>query len=44
LVFCQRVMGALGGSVRVDSTWGQGATVTLFFPDFSPAQPPEEQP
>jgi two-component system, response regulator PhcR len=43
LVFCQRVMGALSGSVRVDSTWGQGATVTLFFPDFSNTRSPEEQ-
>jgi two-component system response regulator PhcR len=44
LVFCQRVLVALGGSVRVDSTWGYGATVTLLFPDFSPAPSPEEQP
>jgi two-component system, response regulator PhcR len=44
LVFCQRVMGALGGSVRVDSIWGQGASVTLFFPEFPSAHPSEEQP
>jgi signal transduction histidine kinase len=43
-VFCQRVMGALGGSVRVDSIWGQGASVTLFFPEFPSAHPSEEQP
>lgn len=32
LLFCQRVMRSLGGSVEVCSTPGQGATVRLFFP------------
>jgi two-component system response regulator PhcR len=32
LLFCHRVMSALGGSVEVQSTPGQGATVRLHFP------------
>ncbi|WBY01992.1 hybrid sensor histidine kinase/response regulator [Ramlibacter tataouinensis] len=31
LMFCQRVMQAAGGSVRIDSTEGAGTTVTLEF-------------
>jgi two-component system response regulator PhcR len=31
LVFCQRVMSSLGGSVAVRSEPGQGATITLYF-------------
>lgn len=32
LVFCQRVMSTLGGAMEVQSTLGQGAVVTLYFP------------
>lgn len=32
LLFCQRVMRSLGGSVELRSSPGQGATVRLFFP------------
>jgi two-component system response regulator PhcR len=32
LVFCQRVMSTLGGAMQVQSTLGQGAEVTLYFP------------
>jgi two-component system response regulator PhcR len=31
LMFCQRVMLSLGGTVEIASTLGEGATVTLFF-------------
>lgn len=31
LMFCQRVMQAINGSIQVQSTPGDGATVTLFF-------------
>jgi two-component system response regulator PhcR len=31
LVFCRRVMESIGGSIELDSTIGQGATVSLFF-------------
>ncbi|HVE54427.1 MAG TPA: hybrid sensor histidine kinase/response regulator [Ramlibacter sp.] len=31
LMFCQRVMQALNGSIQVESTLGAGAAVTLFF-------------
>lgn len=31
LMFCQRVMQAINGSIRVDSVVGEGACVTLFF-------------
>lgn len=31
LMFCQRVMHAIGGSIEVQSTLGEGASVTLFF-------------
>jgi len=38
LMFCQRVMQAINGSIRVDSAPGDGATVTLFFqPQGSPS-------
>ena len=32
LVFCQRIMATLGGAMEVQSTLGQGAVVTLYFP------------
>lgn len=32
LVFCQRVVSTLGGAMEVQSTLGQGAVVTLYFP------------
>lgn len=32
LLFCQRVMGSLGGAVELSSTPGQGAIVRLYFP------------
>ncbi|WP_332741684.1 hybrid sensor histidine kinase/response regulator [Hydrogenophaga sp.] len=32
LLFCQRVMTTLGGDIAVQSTLGQGTTVTLYFP------------
>jgi two-component system response regulator PhcR len=31
LMFCQRVMQAINGTIEVQSTLGEGATVTLFF-------------
>ncbi|HZY15128.1 MAG TPA: hybrid sensor histidine kinase/response regulator [Ramlibacter sp.] len=31
LMFCQRVMQAIGGSIKVQSTLGEGAAVTLYF-------------
>ena len=31
LMFCQRVMQAIGGSIEVQSTLGEGAAVTLYF-------------
>jgi two-component system response regulator PhcR len=31
LMFCRRVMESIGGEIEVESDWGQGATVTLFF-------------
>jgi two-component system response regulator PhcR len=31
LMFCQRVMQALNGSIRVESTLGEGAAISLFF-------------
>lgn len=31
LMFCQRVMQAINGAIRVDSVVGEGAAVTLFF-------------
>jgi len=31
LMFCQRVMNAAGGSVRLESTVGEGTTVILQF-------------
>jgi two-component system, response regulator PhcR len=33
LVFCQRVMLTLGGNMKVQSTLGAGAMVSLYFPD-----------
>ena len=35
LVFCQRVMSTLGGAMGVQSTLGEGAVVTLYFPNAS---------
>jgi len=32
VLFCQRVMTSLGGSIEIRSTLGQGATVLLYFP------------
>jgi two-component system, response regulator PhcR len=38
LMFCQRVMQAINGSIRVESTVGEGTVVTLFFqPQGSPS-------
>jgi two-component system, response regulator PhcR len=38
LMFCQRVMQAINGSIRVESTLGEGTLVTLFFqPQGSPS-------
>ena len=41
LLFCQRVMGSLGGSVEVRSHLGQGTSVVLHFP-FAQDTPVEE--
>jgi two-component system response regulator PhcR len=38
LLFCQRVMTSLGGSVSVASVPGQGTTITLHFPFTEPHQ------
>jgi two-component system, response regulator PhcR len=43
LVFCQRVMSTLGGAMEVQSTLGQGAVVTLYFP-LGPQKTNKEQP
>ncbi|GAA6142993.1 hybrid sensor histidine kinase/response regulator [Hydrogenophaga sp. 5NK40-0174] len=40
VLFCQRVMSSLGGSVDVRSTLGQGTAVTLYFPQ-ADAGPPD---
>ncbi|MCY1378024.1 Adaptive-response sensory-kinase SasA [compost metagenome] len=42
LLFCQRVMTTLGGDIAVQSTLGQGTTVTLYFPP-SPDDTPVEE-
>jgi signal transduction histidine kinase len=31
MIFCNRVMRSLKGSLKIESTWGQGTTVTLCF-------------
>jgi two-component system response regulator PhcR len=36
LMFCQRVMQTLNGSIDIQSTLGQGTAVTLFFQQFPP--------
>jgi two-component system response regulator PhcR len=36
LMFCQRVMQAISGSIEVQSTLGKGATVTLYFHGVAP--------
>jgi two-component system response regulator PhcR len=38
LLFCQRVMSSLGGSVSVASALGEGTTITLHFPFTEPHQ------
>jgi two-component system, response regulator PhcR len=38
LMFCQRVMQTINGSIQVESTLGEGTVVTLFF---QPLQPPQ---
>jgi two-component system response regulator PhcR len=43
LVFCQRVMSTLGGAMEVQSTLGQGAVVTLYFPKAT-EEPHKERP
>ncbi|WP_297750883.1 hybrid sensor histidine kinase/response regulator [Hydrogenophaga sp.] len=37
VLFCQRVMTSLGGTIDVRSTPGQGAAVSLYFPSTPPA-------
>jgi two-component system response regulator PhcR len=32
VLFCHRVVTSLGGSIDIRSRWGEGATVTLYFP------------
>lgn len=43
LVFCQRVMASLDGSIEVQSAPGQGTTVTLYFPQTSTGRANEER-
>ena len=31
LMFCQRVMQSIGGSIEIDSTPGAGTTISLYF-------------
>lgn len=38
MIFCNRVMRSLRGSLKIDSTWGEGTTVTMCFGD-APAAP-----
>ncbi|WP_321954275.1 hybrid sensor histidine kinase/response regulator [Paraburkholderia bannensis] len=33
MIFCNRVMRSLRGSLKIDSTWGEGTTVTMCFGD-----------
>jgi two-component system response regulator PhcR len=40
LMFCQRVMQAISGSIEVQSEPGQGTTVTLFFQRLQGSTPP----
>ena len=37
LMFCQRVMQSLGGTIKIRSEPGQGAAVSLYFQPFDPA-------
>jgi hypothetical protein len=39
MIFCNRVMRSLRGSLKIDSTWGEGTTVTMCFGEHDAAAP-----